>query len=397
MTQRRICGAYLAKIEKRDSLMKFKPSDFTAGLFVIGGLFSIITMFFVVKGQLNKQDEYHSYFNNVAGLRAGASVVYEGYIIGTVNEITPEQTTSGMTFRVDIGVKEGWAIPSDSNAEIAALSLLSAQSIQIVAGSATPLQPGDLIPSRPATNLMADLGRTADQFAKIASQSLVPLLATVDGLLKEEARDALSGLTELSKSVGDGVPALLDSANRTASNLEEASENVAKLAGQDTRDVVTNMLGEIAEASGNVNEASKTIRTASADAGELVSAVAQNAEQSWLLDIANTLQRIDNSAATLEDISQSALASARNIEDFTGDKVQMRVMRLIEDVDVIRQNLELASEAVIVASNNAADLSDISEDRIEAFLQKLESSALNIEEMTARLRDDPSIIIRGSN
>ncbi len=377
--------------------MKFKPSDFTAGLFVIGGLFSIITMFFVVKGQLNKQDEYHSYFNNVAGLRAGASVVYEGYIIGTVNEITPEQTTSGMTFRVDIGVKEGWAIPSDSNAEIAALSLLSAQSIQIIAGSATPLQPGDLIPSRPATNLMADLGRTADQFAKIASQSLVPLLATVDGLLKEEARDALSGLTELSKSVGDGVPALLDSANRTASNLEEASENVAKLAGQDTRDVVTNMLGDIAEASGNVNEASKTIRTASADAGELVSAVAQNAEQSWLLDIANTLQRIDNSAATLEDISQSALASARNIEDFTGDKVQMRVMRLIEDVDVIRQNLELASEAVIVASNNAADLSDISEDRIEAFLQKLESSALNIEEMTARLRDDPSIIIRGSN
>ena len=377
--------------------MKFKPSDFTAGLFVIGGLFSIITMFFVVKGQLNKQDEYHSYFNNVAGLRAGASVVYEGYIIGTVNEITPEQTTSGMTFRVDIGVKEGWAIPSDSNAEIAALSLLSAQSIQIVAGSATPLQPGDLIPSRPATNLMADLGRTADQFAKIASQSLVPLLATVDGLLKEEARDALSGLTELSKSVGDGVPALLDSANRTASNLEEASENVAKLAGQDTRDVVTNMLGDIAEASGNVNEASKTIRTASADAGELVSAVSQNAEQSWLLDIANTLQRIDNSAATLEDISQSALASARNIEDFTGDKVQMRVMRLIEDVDVIRQNLELASEAVIVASNNAADLSDISEDRIEAFLQKLESSALNIEEMTARLRDDPSIIIRGSN
>lgn len=377
--------------------MKFKPSDFTAGLFVIGGLFSIITMFFVVKGQLNKQDEYHSYFNNVAGLRAGASVVYEGYIIGTVNEITPEQTTSGMTFRVDIGVKEGWAIPSDSNAEIAALSLLSAQSIQIVAGSATPLQPGDLIPSRPATNLMADLGRTADQFAKIASQSLVPLLATVDGLLKEEARDALSGLTELSKSVGDGVPALLDSANRTASNLEEASENVAKLAGQDTRDVVTNMLGDIAEASGNVNEASKTIRKASADAGELVSAVAQNAEQSWLLDIANTLQRIDNSAATLEDISQSALASARNIEDFTGDKVQMRVMRLIEDVDVIRQNLELASEAVIVASNNAADLSDISEDRIEAFLQKLESSALNIEEMTARLRDDPSIIIRGSN
>ena len=51
----------------------------------------------------------------------------------------------------------------------------------------------------------------------------------------------------------------------------------------------------------------------------------------------------------------------------------------------------------MVATNNAADVSDISEDRIEAFLQKLESAALNVEEMTARLRDDPSIIIRGSN
>ena len=30
------------------------------------------------------------------------------------------------------------------------------------------------------------------------------------------------------------------------------------------------------------------------------------------------------------------------------------------------------------------------------FLQRMEAAALNIEEMTARLRDDPSLIIRGS-
>ena len=85
------------------------------------------------------------------------------------------------------------------------------------------------------------------------------------------------------------------------------------------------------------------------------------------------------------------------MERLTGQEVQGRVLQLIDDVDVIRANLERASEAVVVATNNAADVSDISEDRIEAFLQKLESAALNVEEMTARLRDDPSIIIRGSN
>ena len=377
--------------------MKFKSSDFTAGLFVIGGLFAIITMFFVVKGQLNKQDSYHSYFNNVAGLRAGASVVYEGYIIGTVNQITPEQTDTGMTFRVDIGVQENWAIPSDSLAEIAALSLLSAQSIQIVAGTDTPLTPGDLIPSRPATNLMADLSRTADQFAQIASQSLVPLLATVDQLLQDEAKQALTGLADLSITVGDGVPALLDSANRTVQNLETASENMVSLSGTDTKAAVNTVLGDMVEASGNVNDAAKTIGSLTTTADQMVSNVADTMETRWLKDVATLLGRIDTAAANLEDISKSALASAGNVERLTGQEVQGRVLQLIDDVDIIRANLERASEAVVVATNNAADVSDISEDRIEAFLQKLESAALNVEEMTARLRDDPSIIIRGSN
>ncbi|MGC6516785.1 MAG: MlaD family protein [Candidatus Puniceispirillaceae bacterium] len=377
--------------------MKIKSSDFTAGLFVIGGLFAIITMFFVVKGQLNRQDSYHSYFNNVAGLRAGASVVYEGYIIGTVNDITPEQTQTGMTFRVDIGVKEGWAIPSDSNAEIAALSLLSAQSIQIIAGSAAPLTPGDLIPSRPATNLMADLGRTADQFATIAKTSLVPLLATVDSLLNEEARDALTGLTSLSKSVGDGVPALLDSAARTADNLERASQNVADISGNETKQAVQSVLSDMVEASDNVNETTKSARLTTDKAGDLVTILTDETANQWLADIAQILMRIDNSAAGLEQISQSALASAQNVESLTGRPVRDKILTMIDEIDVIRGNLEIASESVMTATENAADLSDISEDRINAFLQKLENAALNIEEMTARLRDDPSIIIRGSN
>ena len=391
--------------------MKIKSSDFTAGLFVIGGLFAIITMFFVVKGQLNKQDEYHAYFDNVAGLRAGASVVYEGYIVGTVNDITPEATGSGMTFRVDIGVKEGWAIPSDSNAEISALSLLSAQSIQIIAGTAAPLAPGSRITSRPATNLMADLGRTADQFAQIASTSLVPLLATVDDLLNKEARDALSGLTDLTQSVGEGVPSLMDSVTRTADNLETASQNVVDLAGSETKQAVSAVLGDIKTASGNVveatqnvvsasdsiNDASQTIRGASDEASGLVSEISKTTSQKWLAEIGGSLARIDNSAAMLEQITRSALTSAENVERLTGDDVRTRVMTLIDNVETIRANLETASESVITATNNAADLSDISEDRIDAFLQKLENAALNIEEMTARLRDDPSIIIRGSN
>ena len=193
------------------------------------------------------------------------------------------------------------------------------------------------------------------------------------------------------------MPALLETANRTVQNLETASENVVSLSGYDTKEAVDTVLGDMVEASGNVKEATNTVTSLTTTADQMVSKVSDTMETRWLNDVAKLLSRIDTAAANLEDISQSALASAANVERLTGQEVQGRVLQLIDDVDVIRANLERASEAVVVATNNAADVSDISEDRIEAFLQKLESAARNVEEMTARLRDDPSIIIRGSN
>ena len=140
-----------------------------------------------------------------------------------------------------------------------------------------------------------------------------------------------------------------------------------------------------------------SMKSASADAEALVTNLSDTATATWLNSVSTTLSRIDKSAATLEQISAAALSGAQNIESLTGGETKAKIMLLLDDIEIIRKNLEIASEAVIVASNNAADLSDISEDRIDAFLQKLENAALNVEEMTARLRDDPSIIIRGSN
>ncbi len=377
--------------------MKLKSSDFAAGLFVVIGLVTIIAMFIIVRGQFERTDSYHTYFTNVAGLRPGAAVVYEGYIIGAVEDITPEATDTGMTFRIDLEVSQGWAIPQDSMAEIAALSLLSAQSIQIEAGTGTALAPDSLIPSRPATNLMAELGRTADQFAQIASTSLVPLLETVDDLLQEDAREALAGLTNLTKSVNDGVPQIIETVGRTANNLEQASQSVVSMAGDETKSKVDEALNNVMAAADNINAASLSLKQASTEAGTAVTEVSQSLSESWLRDVDQILGRIDNSAATLEAITKSALASTDAVGAFASGDVQNKIMKLIDDVEIIRANLEVASESVMVATDNAANLSDISEDRIDAFLQKLESAALNIEEMTARLRDDPSIIIRGSN
>ena len=122
--------------------MRWKQADFLAGIFVIAGFALILAIIVVVRGQIGAPDKYHTYFKNVAGLRTGAAVVYEGYIVGAVADVTPESDGSGMRFRVNIDVEKDWVIPADSVAEISAVSLLSANAVQISAGTGMPLAPG---------------------------------------------------------------------------------------------------------------------------------------------------------------------------------------------------------------------------------------------------------------
>ena len=387
--------------------MRWKPSDFVAGLFVLAGLVLIMAMFIVVRGQLSRQDNYYSYFDNVAGLKSGAAVIYEGYIIGSVDAITPENTDEGMRFRIDIGIEEGWAVPSDSTSQIAALSLLSAPAIQITAGTAEPMAPNSQITAVESGNIMADLSRTADRLTYIAETSLAPLLDTTANLLENEGRSALASVAGLTTKLDEEAPEILDGIKQTVANLETASGNLGEITGSGTLNQVNGALASLQEAADNIV---RLTETANDEANEiLASTQAIIAKGDGIMDQSSALvadaqsfvgtdnqrlateflERLNNAAGSLEQsmATLETLASAENVG---------RIETLIVNVQAIRAELLGASQAIRVASENAAQLSDLGEDRIESFLQRLESSALNIEEMTAQLRDDPSILIRGT-
>ena len=186
--------------------MRWKQADFLAGLFVIGGFALIIAIVVVVRGQIGAPDRYHTFFKNVAGLRAGAAVVYEGYIIGSVSDVDPVPDETGMQFRVNLEVEKDWVIPSDSVAEISAVSLLSANAIQISAGTAAPLAPGSEIDSITAVNVMAEISKTADELTDIAQSHLAPLLVTLRDVLDTEGRGALSSVSVLSGALAEDAP-----------------------------------------------------------------------------------------------------------------------------------------------------------------------------------------------
>ena len=241
--------------------MRWKQADFLAGLFVIGGFALIIAIVVVVRGQIGAPDRYHTFFKNVAGLRAGAAVVYEGYIIGSVSEVDPVPDETGMQFRVNLEVEKDWVIPSDSIAEISAVSLLSANAIQISAGTASPLAPGSEIDSITAVNVMAEISKTADELTDIAQSHLAPLLVTLRDVLDTEGRGALSSVSVLSGALAEDAPKIM-------SNIESATANVAAITSSQNAESINRTIS-------NVESASQEVVKVAEDAAAVTSGVMQ--------------------------------------------------------------------------------------------------------------------------
>ena len=362
--------------------MKIKMSDFTAGIFVIGGLFAIITMFFVVKGQLSKQDEYHSYFNNIAGLRAGASVVYEGYIVGAVARVTPESGDTGMRFRVNLDVEKDWVIPADSVAEISAVSLLSANAIQITAGTGMPLAPGSEITSITAVNVMAEISKTADELTDIAQTHLAPLLGTLREVLDVEGRDALSSMSDLSGALATQTPQIM-------TNIESATANVADMTSRENVDSIRRTID-------NVEQVSQEVVDIAGNAAEVTSGVVQVASGDNIARVGTILDRLDKAAIELESTMLAANRATQRMESAMSEDNMQMITEFLGDLRVLQGDIGRIVGTSVETSNNVHDITKFSEDRLDGFLRRMEAAALNIEEMTSRLRDDPSLIIRGS-
>ena len=362
--------------------MRWKQADFLAGLFVLTGFALIVAIFLVVRGQIGAPDRYHTYFKNVAGLRAGAAVVYEGYIIGSVADVDPMADENGMRFRVNLDIQKDWVIPSDSIAEISSVSLLSANAIQISAGTATPLAPGAEIQSMTAVNVMAEISKTADELTEIAQTHVAPLLTTLRDVLDTEGRGTLSAVSVLSGALAQNTPAIM-------SNIEATTANIADITGRENTDAINRTIA-------NVEKASEGVIAIANDAAEVTSGAVRVASESNLERIEGILGRIDSAAAELETTLKSANRATLQVETALSDENIGMVTDILTEMKNIQKDIGEIVGTSMTTSENVQKISEFSQDRLDGFLQRMEASAMNIEEMTARLRDDPSLIIRGS-
>ena len=361
--------------------MNVQSREFVAGSFVLGGLIAFLVIISVLGDFMQRSDAYYTRVNNVSGLKQGAAVIYEGYIIGSVTGITPEPGDEGMSFRVDLDIQKDWRIPETSEASIAAMSLLSAVAIQIRAGTGPALEPGTMIAASQQMNFVDELSETADNIANIAEEHVVPLLNTIDELLTTHGAETLTGVNSLASGLASEAPQVIANLNRVVNNLDALVKSVDP-------DRINQAMGDI-----------ETIL----DNGKMASANAVSASETvndTLLP--ETAGLIENSNAAITDTQTQVIASLSAIQqDMRAVTAEINALLAItggvaEGAEGLMAQTGQILDTVDGAVRSSNDVIVSSGEQLATIMTRLDRAALNIEEMTSILKNNPGVLITGT-
>lgn len=259
---------------KRDNI-----NYLAVGCFVLAMAVALAVLLFAVTGRGGPTDTYYVVYDNVAGLNFGTGVFFEGYRIGQVEAITPEPQAAGMRYRLELGVRSGWKIPSDSVATVAASGLISAVTIDIRQGHApTTLKPGDTVEGRAQTDLFSVLNQAAGDFRTLSQDGLMPVLknldtrisAVTDEILKFRHEDLTPLVTMLHERLDKEV---LGGTISIIRQLDESARGLQSMFGAANQAHVKDILTHVDGVAVNLNELVLHVEDSRAEADKLLVAL----------------------------------------------------------------------------------------------------------------------------
>lgn len=312
-----------------------KINYLVVGCFVLIMLVGLVYSIAMLSGRTSVTDAYYVIYKNVTGVKFGTQVLYEGFPIGQVEEVTPIAEGGGMRFRVDFTVKEGWRIPEDSISEIAAPGLLSAITLSIHAGvSKQALKPGDLIAGREAANLFAVMSSVAGQITELAENSLRPLLESVrkttesfGSLMSGDAEVLLKELSSLAQEMSVRLPRIATDIEKFSYKMNSSSDELSAFLSTDNRvkmeALLTNMntaTENFAKLSGDLGKTRNTVddllQSMSSTVGGVDSMITENKSdiKKSLTDLRHV---VDSVARHIDSVNQNMEGAARNMYEFS--------------------------------------------------------------------------------
>ncbi len=298
------------------------------GAFVCAMLAAAVVSIALVTGRTGAVDRYSVTFDNVAGVKFGTQVRYEGFPIGQVEGIDPVSTDGQMKFRVDIAVQAGWTIPQDSLATIASASLLAAKTLDIRAGvSAQSLAPGAAITSLPPTDIFATVSAVAADISALNREGVRPLIDQVSaiigslgGTLERDLGALLGSLRSAATTIDTRAPALADQLTDLSERLNDSAAGLQRIMSTENIDSVEQAIVSVELTTTNLAAMSEDLGRTVGTIDKLVLAVddmvganRENVDKS-LTDVQFALRSLTQS---LGSILHNLDGTSRNMNEFS--------------------------------------------------------------------------------
>lgn len=302
--------------------MRDSRANYTlVGGFVLAMLVALVLAIAFISGRTGSTDDYFATYDNVAGLKFGTKVLYEGFAIGQVADIEPNQDGGRTFFTVRLAVKSGWRIPDDSIARIAASGLLSALAIDIKGGaSPTLLKAGSQIRSQQGGNLFAAMADIASEVTSLSQSGLRPLVeslnrtvASFGPVLEQKAPQLLDNLLSLSADLADKTP-------RISSNVEQMTSGMTRVFSADNTRKIDDAIDNAGRTAANLAELTGSLKSSKAKVDDVLASldkmVAGNSDKvgQSLGDLRYSLQAVSRN---IDSITYNLEGTARNMSEFS--------------------------------------------------------------------------------
>ncbi len=233
-------------------------------LFVGGVVLStfilLLYALFRLTGGVGEHDPYYVIYPNVGGLKEGTPVTYEGFKVGSVTTIEPGRFADGMRYKVNLLIRDGWSIPSDSSARIYSEGLLSETVINIEEGNSPEfLHIGSELQGIQNENLFSTVNTVANDVSILLKDTVRPLLHNLN-----------TSISTLGNHVDERLPVILIGIQQLVQTLQSSANRLPHLLGEENAQKIDIIMSNTEELSSNLLVLSKGLLKTKANADALL-------------------------------------------------------------------------------------------------------------------------------
>jgi phospholipid/cholesterol/gamma-HCH transport system substrate-binding protein len=266
-----------------------------------------------ITGHSGKGELYLTHFNNVAGIKNGSVVTFEGYEVGNVALIEPVTHENRTRYRISLNLNKPVRIPADSRAMIASPGLLSAPLVEIKEGDSRDiLAAGGEIRGVTGSNLMESVAALASQLGEITETGVKPLLAQIS-----------KRVDTLGSSMEKNLPPAMEDMRTTLARMNATAKRVETLFSEENQKRWSGLLGNADEASASALKLSRELHAVTLEVSGLVKD-SRGIVNSTGRELESSLRRADTVLYQLESTGRHLNEFSRQVRENPSSLINSR-------------------------------------------------------------------------